>query len=87
MLRIPAEVQVLFKGNGEVGVFYTPTGKYNLVKSIEAIYPLDIFPSAAHLETGMKTEITVPEEALRETVTEEALKKLQFLHLGLSYSF
>jgi len=87
MLRIPAEVQVIFRGNDEVGVFYTPTGNYNLVKPIEAIYPLGVFPSAAKLKTGMKTGITVPEETLRETLSEQALKKLQFLHLGLLYFF
>ncbi len=86
MLRIPAEIQVIFRGNGEVGVFYTPTGKYALLKPIEAFYPLDMFPSAARLETGMQTEITVPKDVLKEKVSEKALERLQFLHLGLQYS-
>jgi hypothetical protein len=70
MLRIPVEVYVIAKEKvpfGVVSVFYVPTG-HNLsdVSPIQATYPLDVFPSADKLETGMRKMITVHEEDLRK---------------------
>lgn len=67
MLRIPVEVYVIAKEKGEVSVFYAPTGN-NLsdASPIQATYPLDVFPLADKLETGMRKAITIHEEDLRK---------------------
>ena len=67
MPRIPVEVYVIAKENGWVSVFYSPTGSdLSNVEPIQATYHLEVFPSAANLQTGMRKMITVREGLLRK---------------------
>jgi hypothetical protein len=67
MPRIPVEVYVIAKKEGQVSIFYSPLGIYSDARPVEVTYPLDIFPQAAKLETGMKRAITLHPELLKKT--------------------